>query len=94
MTSPGKRVPPGNPMREIKRLADAALRKLGGLFDQMYDTSTGRPSIPPERLLNAQLLIALYAARSERKFIPDNRRRVAPSEVSAETSRSRSAKVS
>jgi hypothetical protein len=57
LTSPGKRVPPGQPIREIKRLADAALRKLNGLFDQMY-ASTGRPSIPPERLLKGQLLIA------------------------------------
>lgn len=67
LTSPGKRVPPGHPIREIKRFADAALRKLDGLFDQMY-ASTGRPSIPPERLLKAQLLIALYSVRSERQF--------------------------
>jgi transposase len=67
LTSPGKRVPPGHPIREIKTLADAALRKLDGLFDQMY-ASTGRPSIPPERLLKAQLLIALYSVRSERQF--------------------------
>jgi transposase len=67
LTSPAKRVPPGHPIREIKRLADAALRKLDGLFDQMY-ASTGRPSIPPERLLKAQLLIALYSVRSERQF--------------------------
>jgi len=67
LTSPGKRVPLGHPIREIKRLVDAALRKLDGLFDQMY-ASTGRPSIPPERLLKAQLLIALYSVRSERQF--------------------------
>ena len=33
----------------------------------MYST-IGRPSIPPERLLKAQLLIALYSVRSERQF--------------------------
>src|SRR3954469_10993738 len=33
----------------------------------MY-SSIGRPSIPPERLLKAQLLIALYSVRSERQF--------------------------
>jgi transposase len=29
---------------------------------------SGRPSIPPERLLKEQLLIALYSVRSERQF--------------------------
>jgi transposase len=33
----------------------------------MY-SSTGRPSIPPERLLKASLLMALYSVRSERMF--------------------------
>ena len=33
----------------------------------MY-SSISRPSIPPERLLKAQLLIALYSVRSERQF--------------------------
>jgi len=33
----------------------------------MYATG-GRPSIPPERLLKATLLIALYSVRSERQF--------------------------
>jgi transposase len=66
-TSPGKRVPATHPIREIKRLADQALAKLNPVFDAMY-SSTGRPSIPPERLLTAQLLIALYSVRSERQF--------------------------
>src|SRR3954463_11666520 len=66
-TSPGKRVPATHPIREIKRLADQALAKLDPTFDAMY-SSIGRPSIPPERLLKAQLLIALYSVRSERQF--------------------------
>jgi len=66
-TSPGKRVPATHPIREIKRLADQALAKLDSTFDAMY-SSIGRPSIPPERLLKAQLLIALYSVRSERQF--------------------------
>ena len=33
----------------------------------MY-SDTGRPSIPPERLLKSQLLIALYSVRSDRLF--------------------------
>jgi transposase len=66
-TSPGKRVPATHPIRAIKRLADQALGKLNSTFDAMY-SSIGRPSIPPERLLKAQLLIALYSVRSERQF--------------------------
>src|SRR6476620_2320154 len=66
-TSPGKRVPATHPIREIKRLADQALAKLDSTFDAMY-SSIGRPSIPPERLLKAQLLIALYTVRSERQL--------------------------
>jgi transposase len=67
LTSPGKRVPATHPIREIKRLADEALRNLDSVFEEMY-SSIGRPSIPPERLLKAQLLIALYSVRSERQF--------------------------
>jgi transposase len=37
------------------------------LFEQMY-SEVGRPSIPPERLLKASLLMALYTVRSERMF--------------------------
>src|SRR3954447_12137876 len=66
-TSPGKRVPAMHPIREIKRMADKALGKMDGVFESMY-SSIGRPSIPPERLLKAQLLIALYSVRSERQF--------------------------
>jgi transposase len=60
-----ERVPPSHPLRAIKRLADAALTELSSVFDQMY-ASGGRPSIPPERLLKASLLISLYSVRSER----------------------------
>ena len=60
-------MPEDHAIRSIKRLADAALAKLSPTFDAMY-ASTGRPSIPPEHLLKAQLLIALYTVRSERQF--------------------------
>ena len=36
----------------------------------MY-AGVGRPTIPPERLLKASLLIALYSVRSERGFCED-----------------------
>lgn len=61
------RVPPGHPLRVIKTLADQALAALSPEFDRMY-AELGRPSIPPERLLKASLLIALYSVRSERAF--------------------------
>ena len=61
------RVPPDHPVRTIKAVADRALAALSGEFDQMY-AEDGRPSIPPERLLKASLLIALYSVRSERAF--------------------------
>jgi transposase len=65
LTSPEKRVPQEHPIRRIKQLADRALKQLDAVFDEMY-SANGRPSIPPERLLKAQLLIALYSVRSER----------------------------
>jgi transposase len=43
------------------------LKELSPLFEQMY-SDVGRPSIPPERLLKASLLMALYTVRSERMF--------------------------
>ena len=61
------RVPPDHPLRTIKALADEALRELSSEFDRMY-AEVGRPSIPPERLLKASLLIALFSVRSERAF--------------------------
>ena len=64
---PEQRVPREHPLRRIKQLADAALKELSPLFDQMYSL-VGRPSIPPERLLKASLLMALYTVRSERLF--------------------------
>src|SRR4051812_23759782 len=66
--SPESRVPPRHPLRSIKAYADELLRGLSGQFEQMY-AKTGRPSsIPPERLLKASLLMALYSVRSERLF--------------------------
>ncbi|MDP6550464.1 MAG: IS5/IS1182 family transposase, partial [Dehalococcoidia bacterium] len=54
------RVPPNHPLRTIKAVADQALERLSPEFDRMY-AEVGRPSIPPERLLKASLLIALYS---------------------------------
>ena len=54
-----ERVPAKHPLRPIKALADEALTRLSPEFDRMY-ADVGRPSNPPERLLKAALLIALY----------------------------------
>lgn len=59
------RVPAEHPLRTIKALADETLDGLSSTFDGMY-SEIGRPSIPPERLLKASLLLALYSVRSER----------------------------
>jgi len=47
---------------------DRALAALDGDFEQLY-SGTGRPSIPPEQLLRAQLLMILYSIRSERQLL-------------------------
>ncbi len=60
--TPGSFVPAGHPIHRIKPIVDAALARLSPLFDSMYSTR-GRPSIPPEHLLKASLLIALYPVR-------------------------------
>ncbi len=62
-----ERIPRKHPLREMKRVTDIVLARMGNTFDSMY-SSVGRPSIPPERLLKAQLLIALYSIRSDRQF--------------------------
>jgi len=64
---PDARVPQDHPIRRIKRYADAALAQLSPEFDRLY-SEIGRASIPPERLLKAELLMALYSIPSERAF--------------------------
>src|SRR5579859_8021828 len=61
------RIPMDHPLRTIKYIADGALAELSPFFDAMY-VDDGRPSIPPERLLKASLLMSLYSVRSERAF--------------------------
>lgn len=60
-----QRVPSDHPLRAIRRLVDDILRDMSRDFDQLY-ARVGRPSIPPERLLRAQLLQLFYSIRSER----------------------------
>ena len=67
VVSPERRIPQDHPLRRIKALADEILTGLSSTFDAMY-SKVGRPSIPPERLLKSQILIALYSVRSDRQF--------------------------
>ena len=60
-----QRVPATHPLRAIRQLVDDVLRAMSRDFDGL-DSRIGRPSIPPERLLRAQLLQIFYSIRSER----------------------------
>ena len=60
-------IPGDHPIRAIKRLLEEVLVRMDPHFEAMY-AANGRPSIPPERLLLAKVLMALYSIRSERQF--------------------------
>ena len=66
--SPEPRVPKDHPLRPIRTMVDTALRKLDTDFNALY-SEYGRDSIPPEKLLRAQLLMAFYTIRSERQLM-------------------------
>src|SRR4030095_1236521 len=68
--TPEARVRADHPLRPIRQLVDAALTRLSARFDGLYST-TGRPSIPPEKLLRALLLQILYSIRSERLLMEE-----------------------
>jgi transposase len=63
-----ERVPQDHPLRAIRRITDRALERLSPQLGSLY-VKFGRPSIPPEKLLRALLLQALYTIRSERQLM-------------------------
>jgi transposase len=63
-----QRIPADHPARQIRAMVDRALARMDGDLEQLYST-TGRPSIAPERLLRATLLMVLYSVRSERQLM-------------------------
>ena len=63
-----QRIPREHPLRRIRQLVDGGLKEMGTQFEVLY-ARRGRPSIPPERLLRALLLQALYAIRSETQLM-------------------------
>ncbi len=68
--SPESRVRKDHPLRTIRAMVDEVLDEMSPLFEAMYST-TGRPSIPPEKLLRAQLIQMLYSIRSERLLMEE-----------------------
>src|SRR5467141_2781765 len=68
--SPEARVRKDHPLRAIRAMADQALENMSRRFDRMY-AKTGRPSIPPEKLVRAQLIQMLYSVRSERLLMEE-----------------------
>ena len=54
------RIRPDQPLRDIKRRVDRILQSLHPQFQAAY-SKMGIPSVPPERLLKALLLMVLYS---------------------------------
>ena len=65
--SPEELIPADHPIRRIRRVVEDVFVELDGEFDAMY-SAKGRRSVPPEALLKATVLMALYSIRSERAF--------------------------
>ncbi len=68
--SPEQRVRQDHPLRTVRAMTDEILERMSPLFAAMY-AEGGRPSIPPEKLLRAQLLQMLYSVRSERLLMEE-----------------------
>lgn len=60
-------IPADHPIRKIRVVVDTVLAELDPVFAEMY-ASGGRRSVPPESLLKATVLMAMYTIRSERAF--------------------------
>jgi transposase len=63
-----QRIAGDHPVRSIRAMVDRALERMDAELSKLYSTR-GRPSIAPERLLRAQLLMVLYSIRSERQLM-------------------------
>ena len=63
-----KRIPRDHPLRPLRAMVDEALHGLSRRLNGLY-AKTGRPSIPPERLLRALLIQILFSVRSERMLM-------------------------
>ena len=65
--TPDELVPRDHPIRRIRAITDRVLKEMSPVLNTMY-SGIGRPSVAPERLLKASILMALYSIRSERQF--------------------------
>lgn len=63
--SPEQRVPADHPLRAIRQMANIVLERLSARLGALY-SAVGRPSIPPEKLLQV-----LYTLRSERLLMEE-----------------------
>ena len=70
------RIPADHPLRAMHALVQPILRALSPRFDTRY-SALGRPSIPPERLLRALLLQALFTIRMIPSGSPPSSARIA-----------------
>lgn len=61
------RIRRNHPLRRVKEVVDSILEGMNDAFTDAY-SKTGRPSVPPERLLKSLLLMGLYSIRSERQL--------------------------
>ena len=66
-TSTEDLIPVDHPIRRIRVVVDTVLAELDPIFEEMY-ADGGRRSVPPESLLKATVLMAMYSIRSERAF--------------------------
>jgi len=62
------RVRNDHPLRSVRVVVNEALGAMEADFAGLY-SRTGRPSIPPEKLLRTMLLQAFYSIRSERQLM-------------------------
>jgi transposase len=60
-------IPAEHPIRRIRAVVEAVLVDIDHDLGELYARG-GRPSVPPEQLLKASVLMALYSIRSERAF--------------------------
>ena|ERR1035437_4026890 len=61
-----QRIPADHPARQIRVLVDRALERMDAELEKLY-SDMGRPSIAPERLLRATLLMVLHPQRADER---------------------------
>ncbi|MBA3686483.1 MAG: transposase [Planctomycetes bacterium] len=65
-----ERIPASHPLRVVRGAVGSVMAELSGRFDKIYARG-GRASIPPEQLLRALLIWALYGVPSERRLLEE-----------------------